>query len=224
MLEPSSWLLLVAVGVAAALDTTSVGQIMISRPLVSGTLAGWVLGDPQTGLLLGGVLEAVHLGGLPMGGARLPEPGPAAIPGVVVAVSLGGSPGLAAGAALGTVWGLLGGGSISLLRRANGRITRPVDEGRSDYRALSLRHWACIALDGTRGAVLTAVGIGMGTALSTRLGGAWWPLGTPDTVALLLLPGALAGGALLRSWSFPRRRALFFLIGALGGVALAVIL
>ncbi len=40
-----------------ALDTTSVGQFMFSRPLVAGAITGWVLGDLSLGLTIGVVLE-----------------------------------------------------------------------------------------------------------------------------------------------------------------------
>jgi mannose/fructose/N-acetylgalactosamine-specific phosphotransferase system component IIC len=224
MTEPGVWIALVALGAVVTLDVTSVGQFMISRPLVSGILAGAALGDAQAGLVVGGVLEAAHLGGLPVGGARLPDPGPAAVPGVAAAVAIGGAAGLAAGALLGAVWSLLGGATVPLQRRWNGAITRPIDEGRSSARGLALRHWACIALDGMRGAVLTAAGLLVAALLEREVDAAWWRLGGAETVALLLLPGALTSGALLRAWAFPRRRALLFLLGAAGGIVIATAL
>jgi len=219
MTDPTILILLGVLGAWAALDSTAVGQVMISRPLVTGTLAGTALGDPQTGLLVGGILEAAHLGGLPVGGARLPEPGPAAIPGVLLAIVVGGAPGLAAGAGLSTIWSLIGGASVYLQRRINGWIMTPVDEGLCTFRGLSRRHWACIALDGGRGATLTLSGVGIAMALSSRIGVDWWRMALPETVLLLLLPGAISGGALLRAWSVPRRRSLLFLLGAIGGLA-----
>jgi mannose/fructose/N-acetylgalactosamine-specific phosphotransferase system component IIC len=224
MSDPLSFVLLIALGTAAALDATSVGQIMISRPIVTGTLAGFLLGDPELGLLLGAILEAAHLGGLPVGGARLPEPGPAAVPAVFLAAAMGGAAGLVAGATLGMLGSLVGGASVSLQRRVNGLIMGPANQGQTSFRGLSLRHWACIGLDGLRGALLTATGLGLAILLSTRIGSAWWRLSLPESIALLLLPGALSGGALLRAWAFPRRRAVLFFLGALGGVVLAVTL
>jgi mannose/fructose/N-acetylgalactosamine-specific phosphotransferase system component IIC len=223
MVEPAVWMLLVLLGVATSLDTTSVGQVMISRPIVSGTIAGWILGDPSTGLLLGGVLEAAHLGGLPVGGARLPDPGPAAIPAVVAASGIGGPGGLAFGVGLGVIWGLLGGASIPVQRRLNGAIIRGVEEGRTSYRELAARHWACVCADGLRGGILTASGIWFAVWVTQSGWADRWSLGAFETTALLLLPGALAGGALLRAWSFPRKRAGLFFLAALGGLALAVL-
>ena len=71
-------------GGVLALDATSVGQFMVSRPLVCGLLAGWVLGDPATGLLVGALLELYLLVSFPSGGARFPEGATA----TVVAVAL----------------------------------------------------------------------------------------------------------------------------------------
>jgi len=56
-----------------ALDGTSVGQFMLSRPLVAGGLVGWVLGDPALGFTIGAVLELYLLVSFPTGGSRFPE-------------------------------------------------------------------------------------------------------------------------------------------------------
>ncbi len=56
-----------------ALDATSVGQFMVSRPLVAGALIGWLLGDPPLGFTIGAVLELYLLVSFPTGGSRFPE-------------------------------------------------------------------------------------------------------------------------------------------------------
>ena len=86
---------LALLGGLLALDGTSVGQFMVSRPLVAGTLAGWWLGDPVLGLEVGAILELFHLAGVPAGGAHVPESGPASVVAVAVAMSAGGPGGLA---------------------------------------------------------------------------------------------------------------------------------
>jgi len=202
---------------------------MVSRPLVSGTLAGWILGDPVTGLVVGGILEAAHLGELPAGGTRLPEPGPAAVPAVAAALHLGGAGGIAAGLALGAGWSLLGGVTVIGQRRLNGRITRGIEENGTSARSVAVRHWGCIALDALRGTLLTGAGLVMASAGSTwlstteggRAGAAPVGLGPSVLLPFLLLPGALAAGALLRSWSPTLRRTVLFVAGLVAGVLIA---
>jgi mannose/fructose/N-acetylgalactosamine-specific phosphotransferase system component IIC len=50
-----------------ALDTTAVGQFMVSRAIVVGPLVGWILGDPGLGLALGALVELIWAGDLPVG-------------------------------------------------------------------------------------------------------------------------------------------------------------
>ncbi len=61
-------LVLVAfVGAILCLDSHAVAQLMLSRPLVCGTLIGLLLGDPVSGLWIGVLLELIWLGKLPIG-------------------------------------------------------------------------------------------------------------------------------------------------------------
>lgn len=50
------------------------GQTMISRPIVVGAIMGLLLGDLQTGLLIGGTIELFYLGVIPVGAAIPPDP------------------------------------------------------------------------------------------------------------------------------------------------------
>ncbi|MEX0912584.1 MAG: hypothetical protein WD031_04060, partial [Gemmatimonadota bacterium] len=61
LLDPTAWLLLILLGGLVAVDGTSVGQFMISRPFVAAAHAGWAVGDPIHGMVIGLVLEAFHL-------------------------------------------------------------------------------------------------------------------------------------------------------------------
>jgi PTS system mannose-specific IIC component len=49
------------------LDRTAVGQFMVSQPVVAGPLTGWALGDPLSGLVIGGMLELVWVLDMPIG-------------------------------------------------------------------------------------------------------------------------------------------------------------
>src|SRR5699024_2848543 len=54
-------------------DVYGWGDTMISRPIVVGMLMGIALGDLKTGLVVGGTLELMYLGMLPVGAAIPPD-------------------------------------------------------------------------------------------------------------------------------------------------------
>lgn len=213
-------LLLSLLGGALALDGTSVGQFMVSRPLVAGPLAGWLLGDPFMGLAVGALLETYLLVSFPSGGARFPEGATAAV--VAVASVTGADPlgALPLGVAVGLLWGQVGGLSVSALRRLNGRLV-PEPEGLRPERVAAF-HTGAIALDGLRGALLTLLGVLAGRWAVGLLSGAW-PLHPADTRGLLLVGGAVSVGVLLRALGGYRRLRIVFIAGmaaALVGVRL----
>ncbi|MHA1627396.1 MAG: PTS system mannose/fructose/sorbose family transporter subunit IID [Candidatus Asgardarchaeia archaeon] len=61
----------------------------MNTPTMTGTVIGTILGDPVTGLIIGGTCELVFLGIYPVGGARPPEPIIGTVVGTTVAVSAG---------------------------------------------------------------------------------------------------------------------------------------
>jgi mannose/fructose/N-acetylgalactosamine-specific phosphotransferase system component IIC len=224
MIEPHSVLLLLLLGGWAALDGTAAGQFMISRPLVVGVLAGMLLGDPLTGILTGAILELLHLGALPVGGARLPEPGPATVPAVAVAVVVGGAGGLA----LGLVWGVagawLGGASVSAHRRWNERRTRGIGSGSWTFPRVARVHWTALATDGLRGMAL----VGAGLALVLAVPEGWVGMASVErhrVVAAGVLGGCLSLGRLSRGYlGVQPRRGLLLLLAGLGtGVLLGLL-
>lgn len=54
-----------------SLDETAVGQFMLSRPIVTGPLVGWLIGRPDIGLEMGALIELIWIGDVPVG-AHLP--------------------------------------------------------------------------------------------------------------------------------------------------------
>ena len=54
-------------GGVIGLDRTAAGQFMISQPIVAGPLAGWMLGDPTAGAVIGATLELIWVLDLPIG-------------------------------------------------------------------------------------------------------------------------------------------------------------
>ena len=215
-------LILALLGGFLALDQTSLGQFMLSRPLVSATLAGSILGDPASGLVVGGFLEVLVLPAFPIGGARFPEGGPS---GVVAAVAAAGAPGVAlgpgvaVGVAMGAVWGLLGGWSVTVLRRLNERFVVLPEESSFGAGRIVAGHLAGLASDFLRGVILTALGMGLALWVVPAASEVW-PLEGPGTLLLLGSVVALSAGGLLAAVDGWRRRRTVFLGGlAFGALA-----
>jgi mannose/fructose/N-acetylgalactosamine-specific phosphotransferase system component IIC len=201
-------------GGALALDATSVGQFMLSRPLVAGAIAGWALGDTPLGLGIGALLELYLLVSFPSGGARFPEGATATVVAVACASAIDGPGAVPLGVGAGLLWGQVGGFTITGLRRLNGRL---VPEPGTDHpERVAVAHLSAVALDFLRGALVTLVGVASGRAVLRPLA-ASWPLGPEDSSGLLLVGGAVSGGILIRSFGGFRRRSLLFAAGlALG--------
>ncbi len=214
-------LLVAAIGGALALDATSAGQFMVSRPLVAGALTGWVLGDPAQGLLIGAVLELYLLVSFPSGGSRFPEGPTATVVAVATAGAMAGPGSVPTGVAMGLVLGHVGGMSISLLRRLNGRFV-PDAPGASPRRLVA-SHLLALGLDFARGAAITLAGVLVGRLAAPHAVAAW-PLGEGDSAGLLLVGGAVSAGIMLRSLGGFRRRRLLFTAGlALGLIGIRLL-
>jgi mannose/fructose/N-acetylgalactosamine-specific phosphotransferase system component IIC len=204
------------IGGLLALDATSVGQFMVSRPLVVGVLTGWVVGNPTVGLIIGALLELYLLVSFPTGGARFPEGATATVVAVATAAATDAPGAIPLAVAAGLVWGQLGGVSITWLRRLNGRLVPDPEAEHPEH--VTRAHLEAVGLDFLRGTLITGVGIITGR-VAVRLLAQAWPLGAEDSVGLLLVGGAVSTGILLRSLGGFRRRRLYFM----GGVALGIL-
>lgn len=199
-----------------ALDATSVGQFMVSRPIVAGALTGWALGEPGLGIAVGAILELYLLVSFPTGGARFPEGSTATVVAVAAAVGVTGDGAVPLAIGIGLVWGLVGGHTITLLRHLNSRLAPEPDDARHGPRRIVAAHLAAIGLDFVRGALVTAAGIVIGRLVVAALLH-HWPLSASASHGLLLVGGAVSAGILLRDLGgFRRRRAVFAAGLALG--------
>lgn len=126
-------------------DTLGPTFIYAGRPLIAGTVAGMIVGDPTLGLAIGGTLELTALGVYTYGGATIPDYPTGAIVGTALAAEAAGgfSQQLAVGLALGIPAAVL----LSALDPV-GRFLptfwihaadRAAAEG--DSRRLTLLHW-----------------------------------------------------------------------------------
>lgn len=154
-------ILLLLWGTLVGLDLVSVPQAMISRPLVAGTVAGWLAGDVHTGLRLGVLFELFALDVLPVGAVRYPDYGPA----TVAAVALGAGSiwqlGLGVSVALGLVLALLGGWTLQLVRRSNARAIqrRAAALAAGESSAIRRLQYGGLLRDAARGFLLTVLGV-----------------------------------------------------------------
>lgn len=82
-------LLAAFVGALISLDRTAFLQIMISQPLVAGTVVGFSLGDAVTGLTIGSVLELLWIGAVPVGSSVPPNETSAAVIATSVSIIAG---------------------------------------------------------------------------------------------------------------------------------------
>jgi mannose/fructose/N-acetylgalactosamine-specific phosphotransferase system component IIC len=223
-----SWLPLVVLGAIVALDATSLGQLMLSRPIIAGTLAGALTGLPFEGALVGALLEALSLGIMPVGASKYPETGTAAVAAVGTLGLSGVAPTPAAmllTLVYGLIWQHLSGATVVAGRHLNERVVRAgrlAVAGRLD-RLIEHRHAASVGLDLLRGMAVTAAALAAGVPL-LRLGLPLWML-SPMIAALavsIAAAGVLAGTA--RLFAQQRRGGVLLAIGLLCGSALLLLL
>lgn len=171
-------LLLLVWGVLVGVDLVSVPQMMISRPLVAGAVAGAIIGDVGSGIVIGAVLELFALEILPIGAVRYPDFGPAAV-GAVYAAGAEGGWGVAL--VIGLLVAYVGEWSLQGLRRLNAMDVRrraaAIDAG--DPRSIRAVHLRGITRDVVRSVALTGLGLGLAAAAHR------WPPVTGRAATLL---------------------------------------
>jgi hypothetical protein len=188
---------------------------MVSRPVVAATLGWWLAGDPATGALIGLILEALHLTVLPVGAARYPEGGPAALAtGAMVAATPPSAATVLAGVLFALSWAWVGGVSIRKLREFNVRLVAVPPDAPDLPARLQRRHLLGIAVDFARGAALVATAVPLLAGLLAVTAAGW---GLDDRVTWAVLWSAAAAGVAATLRLFGERRVLLFVVGAVGG-------
>jgi PTS system mannose-specific IIC component len=210
-------------GAVLGLDVVSFPQAMLSRPLVSATLAGALAGRPDAGLLMGAVLELFALETLPVGASRYPEWGSASVVGgAVFAAQPVASPGalsLSVLCALATAY--VGGLSMVLLRRLNGQLARAQLESLASgsSRTVTGLQLAGIGFDLVRGFALTVVALGLALPLLHFSLDHWGADGRVSRAVVVGLAATVAGAAVWNLFhAVPRARWLF-----LGGIGMGLV-
>jgi mannose/fructose/N-acetylgalactosamine-specific phosphotransferase system component IIC len=210
-------------GSLVGLDLVSVPQAMISRPLVAGTVAGWLAGDVAAGLRIGVLFELFALDVLPVGAVRYPDYGPATVTAAALAAGAPWELELGVSAALGLVLALLGGWSLLVVRRWNARSIQRKAAALAAGESSAIRwlQYGGVLRDAVRGFILTLLGLVLASTITESL-----RLDRPTAVALTLVAigsalAAAAGGAFRSSGRAPRLK--WLLGGLLAGIVIAVL-
>ncbi|HEY3286506.1 MAG TPA: PTS sugar transporter subunit IIC [Gemmatimonadaceae bacterium] len=229
MIDPGTLVLLTIVGAVVGLDFVSFPQAMLSRPLVSATLGGFICGDIASGLLVGVLLECFALETMPFGASRYPEWGPASVAAGAMAV-VPGNPELAArtlplAVLAGLCAAMLGGQTLVWLRRFNlsvaGRYRDEVAAG--DATALIAVHWTGLVLDFGRAGAVTAIFVTALIPLRNQLQDALHTVSGVDSVAVsAVIAVGVAGAAVWKVVHGAKDYARYVVAGLLVGLLAAV--
>ncbi len=206
-----------------ALDETSVAQIQVSRPIVAGTLAGWALGVPLLGGLLGSLLELYALAVVPAGGSRFPGLAPATVAAVgsMALAGSGGAGDLALAFGLALCLGEVDAATVRAVRHLNGRWI-PMGATPSPS-SVAVAHLAGLLTDLLRATVVTLAGTVVGIQAISRFGGPSL-LSEDSAVGIILLGSTVSLGILLRVFGGWRERRTIFTVGLLVGTVAGLVL
>lgn len=178
----SDLLLVGAIGGLVGLDRTAAGQFMISQPIVAAPLVGMALGDWQSGLMLGALLELVWLSELPVGKYIPPDNTAIAVLATGMTVLGGREAGLASPTPMLMLWAvllslplaILAQKADTLVRRYNSGIAARADHAPGDNRHAGCRwaryHWCGIALFFLKSFLATVLLLGSGALALSYLG------------------------------------------------------
>lgn len=220
-----NWISVGLLGGFVGIDATSFAQTMVSRPFIAATLTGVIAGRPEEGAILGAILELFALVILPVGAARYPETGTAAVAatGAYMSASSVMSPAVMLLAVLfALVWERIAGWSVILDRRFNEEFVALAHMEEHPDRTLERRHLAAIAIDFGRAIVMTIAGLLLGT-LALRSVAQLWSMSSSIAPAILSIGLSCMVGAALPLFGGLRARKVALLVGiACGSLIVAL--
>ena len=162
-------ILLVAVfAFIAAIDQFSFLESLY-QPIVSGAVVGAILGDLQTGLIVGGTYQLMTIGNMPVGGAQPPNAVIGGIMAVVFAVSSKLDPAAAVGLAV--PFALIGQYCVTLLFTVMSALMSKADKyaENADPNGIEKLNYLAMAALGLFFAVVVVIGLIGGSAAGDKL-------------------------------------------------------
>lgn len=214
--------LLLCWGTVVGLDLASVPQGLLARPLVAASVAGWLLGDLETGLRVGALLELFALDVLPVGASRYPEYGPASIGAVMLASALPAPAGIGIGALLGLAIALFAGWTLDWLRHANARHVHRVAAALNAGSPGVIRRlqWSGLGRDALRSVGVTSLAVLSALLLAAR----WSPAAAIPPLLTPVMAGVGAAAALTGAMRTAGRgkRLAWLGVGVAAGLALVL--
>lgn len=213
-------------GGVLGLDMVSFPQVMISRPIVSATIAGAFAGNPTAGVLIGAVLELIALETLPFGASRYPEWGSAgAVGGAIFAAQDTGAPGALPVAMLAALSAaVVSGWSMVVLRKQTGRYTRTMQAQlyAGSSRAVTAVQLRGLIGDFVRGIVVTFGSLLVFIPLSHQLVTHWHSDAVHSQALVTAIAATVAAGAVWKIFHTSQRAGWLFLAGLVGGTAMLI--
>ncbi len=221
---PMDLLPIVLLGALLGLDVVSFPQAQVSRPLVAATVAGALIGDGISGLLVGATLELIALETLPVGASRYPEWGSASVIGGALFARFSdhgaGAMTLAVLAALATAW--VGGWTMVSLRKLNGLVARRARPAfdRGSFPAIAGVQLFGLIADFVRGALLSLAAMLVFQPVMVASIAEWATDARISRAVVVTLAVAVAAAAVWKLFHGTEYARLLFLGGLVGGLSL----
>ena len=139
------------------------------QPIVSGAVVGAILGDLNTGLIVGGTYQLIQIGSMPIGGAQPPNPVLGGIMAVVFAVSSKLEPAAAVGLAV--PFALIGQYFVTFLFTLMSPLMSKADQyaDKADVKGIEKINYGAMAALGLAFAIIVVIGLIGGNAAGETL-------------------------------------------------------
>ena len=217
------------VGGLVAVDTTAAWQVMICRPIVTGPVVGLLLGDLQTGLFMGALMELMWAGAVPVGASVFPDSNVASAVAVAMAVKFQSQVNTPYFAILiSTLYSVpvafIGCKLIVFMRRRNSalmeRALKFAREGK--VRGVEHQNWLGAIHSFGRGFIYSGVTFFIGLMGLKEMAGLSVIFG-PEFSELSILSLMALGGAVVLNIFGSRKTISFIAIGFIGGIFFSIL-